>query len=308
MISYSHVMLLFYFDFIHLCIYFFNNLVFIPFNIFLYKSLWFWKMSNIYCHYWDTLYTILSFGIKRIIRKKQGEGGSGMIWAGFGWLKTRPAATFWPFGWTWLERLGWSWANLPELYACTDLIWPSQHPHQRLTNVELDSAFWFNHVLFFWRLLCWCPDCIFSCSSHLLVQLALHYVTYRILYNNNKVITLLNLLSITVQSLVTRLKENLEKLTEERDQRSSSENREKEQNKRLQRQIRDIKEEMGELAKKETEASRKKHELVRMRQTVQSESLQHPSNKATLNWSSFGPHQLTLVSLTGNGHWELGGC
>ncbi|TNN80782.1 Unconventional myosin-XVIIIa [Liparis tanakae] len=55
--------------------------------------------------------------------------------------------------------------------------------------------------------------------------------------------------------------ENLEKLTEERDQRSSSENREKEQNKRQQRQIRDVKEEMGELAKKEAEASRKKHEL-----------------------------------------------
>lgn len=65
------------------------------------------------------------------------------------------------------------------------------------------------------------------------------------------------------QSLVTRLKENLEKLTEERDQRSGGENREKEQNKRLQRQIRDVKEEMGELAKKEAEASRKKHELVR---------------------------------------------
>lgn len=69
---------------------------------------------------------------------------------------------------------------------------------------------------------------------------------------------------VAAQSLVSRIKENLEKLTEERDQRSSSENREKEQNKRLQRQIRDIKEEMGELAKKETEASRKKHELVRM--------------------------------------------
>lgn len=65
-----------------------------------------------------------------------------------------------------------------------------------------------------------------------------------------------------MQSLVARLKENVEKLMEERDQRSSSEIREKEQNKRLQRQIRDIKEEMGELSKKETEASRKKHELV----------------------------------------------
>lgn len=68
---------------------------------------------------------------------------------------------------------------------------------------------------------------------------------------------------IAPQSLATRLKENMEKLTEERDQRAAAENREKEQNKRLQRQLRDVKEEMGELAKKEAEASRKKHELVR---------------------------------------------
>ncbi|XP_025911069.1 unconventional myosin-XVIIIa isoform X2 [Apteryx rowi] len=64
-----------------------------------------------------------------------------------------------------------------------------------------------------------------------------------------------------LESLATRLKENLEKLTEERDQRAAAEGREKEQNKRLQRQLRDVKEEMGELAKKEAEASRKKHEL-----------------------------------------------
>ena len=65
-----------------------------------------------------------------------------------------------------------------------------------------------------------------------------------------------------VQSLASRLKDNMEKLTEERDQRAAAENREKEQNKRLQRQLRDTKEEMGELARKEAEASRKKHELV----------------------------------------------
>lgn len=56
----------------------------------------------------------------------------------------------------------------------------------------------------------------------------------------------------------------MEKLTEERDQRTAAENREKEQNKRLQRQLRDVKEEMAEVAKKEAEASRKKHELVRV--------------------------------------------
>ncbi|XP_077692492.1 unconventional myosin-XVIIIa isoform X2 [Eretmochelys imbricata] len=64
-----------------------------------------------------------------------------------------------------------------------------------------------------------------------------------------------------LESLASRLKENVEKLTEERDQRAAAENREKEQNKRLQRQLRDTKEETGELAKKEAEASRKKHEL-----------------------------------------------
>lgn len=70
------------------------------------------------------------------------------------------------------------------------------------------------------------------------------------------------LLNLLPQSLANRLKENMEKLTEERDQRAAAENREKEQNKRLQRQLRDTKEEMSELARKEAEASRKKHELV----------------------------------------------
>ncbi|TRY99882.1 hypothetical protein DNTS_001841 [Danionella cerebrum] len=64
-----------------------------------------------------------------------------------------------------------------------------------------------------------------------------------------------------LESLVARLKENLEKMTEERDQRVACENREKDQNKRYQRQIRDVKEEMTEVSKKEAEASRKKHEL-----------------------------------------------
>lgn len=59
-----------------------------------------------------------------------------------------------------------------------------------------------------------------------------------------------------------RLKENLEKMTEERNQHIVTENREKDLNKRMQRQIRDVKEEMAELSKKEAEASRKKHELV----------------------------------------------
>ncbi|KAL0994187.1 hypothetical protein UPYG_G00118920 [Umbra pygmaea] len=64
-----------------------------------------------------------------------------------------------------------------------------------------------------------------------------------------------------LESLTGRLKENLEKMTEERDHLVNGENREKEQNKRIQRQMRDVKEEMAEITKKEAEASRKKHEL-----------------------------------------------
>lgn len=61
---------------------------------------------------------------------------------------------------------------------------------------------------------------------------------------------------------MSRHKDNLEKMMEERDQHIVAGNRENEQNKRMQRQIRDLKEEMAELSKKEGEASRKKHELV----------------------------------------------
>ncbi|XP_062261681.1 unconventional myosin-XVIIIa-like isoform X2 [Platichthys flesus] len=64
-----------------------------------------------------------------------------------------------------------------------------------------------------------------------------------------------------LESLTGRLKENLEKMSEERAQYVAAENREKEQNKRMQRQVRDMKEETAELSKKEGEASRKKHEL-----------------------------------------------
>ncbi|XP_061659456.1 unconventional myosin-XVIIIa-like [Syngnathoides biaculeatus] len=64
-----------------------------------------------------------------------------------------------------------------------------------------------------------------------------------------------------LENLVGRLKENLEKTSDERNQHIAAESREKEQNKRMQRQIRDIKEEMADVSKKEAEASRKKHEL-----------------------------------------------
>lgn len=97
------------------------------------------------------------------------------------------------------------------------------------------------------------------------------------------------------QSLATRLKENMEKLTEERDQRAAAENREKEQNKRLQRQLRDVKEEMGELAKKEAEASRKKHELVRA-SPLSSHKLGFPFPTAQAH-PTLSPQEMDLESL-----------
>ena len=79
----------------------------------------------------------------------------------------------------------------------------------------------------------------------------------------------------------------MEKLTEERDQRTAAENREKEQNKRLQRQLRDTKEEMSELARKEAEASRKKHELV-MPCSSQVPSWRPAKNTPTPPWAAWG--------------------
>lgn len=90
----------------------------------------------------------------------------------------------------------------------------------------------------------------------------------------------------------------MEKLTEERDQRAAAENREKEQNKRLQRQLRDVKEEMGELAKKEAEASRKKHELVK-----------HPRWDRPGGWGVFPTVLGSPRSLpAGDGPGEPGSC
>ena len=63
------------------------------------------------------------------------------------------------------------------------------------------------------------------------------------------------------RALASWLKENVEKLTEEWDQSTAAENWEKQQNKRFQWQLWDTKEEMGELARKEAEASSKKYEL-----------------------------------------------
>ncbi|XP_078451908.1 unconventional myosin-XVIIIa [Lampetra planeri] len=63
------------------------------------------------------------------------------------------------------------------------------------------------------------------------------------------------------EALALRLKENIDRVSSERDERGASEGREKEQNKRLQRQIRDVKEEAAELAKREGESNRKRHEL-----------------------------------------------
>ena len=66
------------------------------------------------------------------------------------------------------------------------------------------------------------------------------------------------------------MKEQHEKLTEEKEALSTTESRHNEENKRLMRQLRDMKEEHAEVERKEAEASTRKHELE-----MKVESLEH---------------------------------
>ena len=59
------------------------------------------------------------------------------------------------------------------------------------------------------------------------------------------------------------LKEQLEKLTEEKDKLHESEQRNAEANKRLSRQLRDGKDELVDVQRHEAEAVQRKHDLVR---------------------------------------------
>uniref|UniRef100_UPI00358E40BE unconventional myosin-XVIIIa-like isoform X2 n=1 Tax=Myxine glutinosa TaxID=7769 RepID=UPI00358E40BE len=63
------------------------------------------------------------------------------------------------------------------------------------------------------------------------------------------------------EALVLRLKEAIDRVSAEREQRTASEIREKEQNKRQQRQLNSLLEETSQLARREGEATRKRHEL-----------------------------------------------
>ena len=62
---------------------------------------------------------------------------------------------------------------------------------------------------------------------------------------------------------MSRLKEQLEKLTEEKDKLHESEQRNAEANKRLSRQLRDGKDELADVQRHEAEAVQRKHDLVR---------------------------------------------
>ena len=63
---------------------------------------------------------------------------------------------------------------------------------------------------------------------------------------------------------LTRAKEQLEKLTDDRDRKDGVEQRSQEDSKRHLRQLRELQDEFGELQRKETEASLRKQELVRL--------------------------------------------
>ena len=77
------------------------------------------------------------------------------------------------------------------------------------------------------------------------------------------------------QVQLNRAKENVEKVSSERDSCAASEHREKEAVKRIQRQLREAKDEQGDLLKREQEALQKKHDLVR---TVPGKLFRHHSN------------------------------
>ena len=63
---------------------------------------------------------------------------------------------------------------------------------------------------------------------------------------------------------LTRAKEQLEKLTDDRDRKDGADQRSQEDSKRHLRQLRELQDEFGELQRKETEASLRKQELVRL--------------------------------------------
>ncbi len=60
------------------------------------------------------------------------------------------------------------------------------------------------------------------------------------------------------------MKEQLEKLTEDKDKLQQSEQRNSEANKRLSRQLRDAKDELADSQRQEAEATQRKHDLVRI--------------------------------------------
>lgn len=62
---------------------------------------------------------------------------------------------------------------------------------------------------------------------------------------------------------MSRLKEQIERLTTEKEDLNLARLSVEEANKRVQKQLRDLREEFGEVQKRELEASQKKKELVR---------------------------------------------
>ena len=66
---------------------------------------------------------------------------------------------------------------------------------------------------------------------------------------------------------LSRAKEQLEKLTDDRDRKDGVDQRSQDESKRYQRQLRELQEEFVELQRKETEATQRKNELVRVHVT-----------------------------------------
>jgi len=63
---------------------------------------------------------------------------------------------------------------------------------------------------------------------------------------------------------LSRAKEQLEKLTDDRERKDGVDQRSQDESKRHQRQLRELQEQFAELQRKESEASARKNELVRV--------------------------------------------
>ena len=114
-------------------------------------------------------------------------------------------------------------------------------------------------------LFCW-PPIVALLSSHCIAVFSLlpcHCSLIVALLSSHCCHVIVATLSCLFQVQSDRLKENVERVSQDKMNHQSSEQRSQEIVKRMERQLRDVMEEQGEVAAREAEASQRKHDLVR---------------------------------------------